>query len=212
MGTEAVAKAFADIKAAVDVLNAEVDAAGVDASAGPDPLAMLADTNLDILSGAAAVEAGVAGLKARAAMKYAETARALAPPGAPVRAQEMAVDAEIAAVLAIGPRAAASFLAASHMMTTALPLTLSALQAGAPDPGRQFCLSDPHQQNQQQWRGECRWRRRRNGCRVVFVSAGPGAGHRAGTCPDGPHRRTSHAGRFRPHPTVHGEESGREWG
>lgn len=130
MGTEAVAKAFADIKAALDVLNAEVDAAGVDASADPDPLAMLADTNLDILSGAAAVEAGVAGLKARAAMKYAETARALAPPGAPVRAQEMAVDAEIAAVLAIGPRAAASFLAASHMVTTALPLTLSALQAG----------------------------------------------------------------------------------
>ena len=51
-------------------------------------------------------------------------------PGSPVQAQEMAVAAEIGCVLAIGPRAASAFLAVSHALTTALPLTLAALQAG----------------------------------------------------------------------------------
>ncbi|MFM9275377.1 endonuclease, partial [Pseudarthrobacter sp. NKDBFgelt] len=110
MGSEAVAKAFADIRAALAVLNAEVDGCGAEPFSAADPLAGLADGSLDILAGAAAVEAGVAGLKARAAMKYADTAHALAPPGMPVQAQEMAVAAEIGCVLAIGPRAASAFL------------------------------------------------------------------------------------------------------
>ncbi|OAE01303.1 endonuclease [Arthrobacter sp. OY3WO11] len=63
-------------------------------------------------------------------MKYADTAQALAPPGMPVQAQKMAVAAEIGCVLAIGPRAASAFLAASHALDKTLPLTLSALQAG----------------------------------------------------------------------------------
>ncbi|MFD0047339.1 DUF222 domain-containing protein [Pseudarthrobacter scleromae] len=130
MGREAVAGAFADIRAALAVLNAEVDGCGAEPFSAADPLAGLADGSLDILAGAAAVEAGVAGLKARAAMKYADTAHALAPPGMPVQAQEMAVAAEIGCVLAIGPRAASAFLAVSHALTTTLPLTLAALQAG----------------------------------------------------------------------------------
>ncbi|HEX7201432.1 MAG TPA: DUF222 domain-containing protein, partial [Arthrobacter sp.] len=128
MGREAVEKAFADIRAALAVLNAEVDGRGEPFSAA-DPLAGLADGNLDILAGAKEAEAGLAGLKARAAMTYADTAQALAPE-MPARAQEMAIAAEIGAVLAIGPRAASTFLATSHALDTTLPLTLSALQTG----------------------------------------------------------------------------------
>jgi hypothetical protein len=47
-----------------------------------------------------------------------------------VVALEMAVAAEIGCVLALGPRAAASFLATSHALTVGLPRTLEALQAG----------------------------------------------------------------------------------
>ncbi|WHP57660.1 DUF222 domain-containing protein [Arthrobacter sp. KFRI-F3372] len=130
MGSEAVTRAFADIRAALAVLNAEVDGCGSEPFSAADPLAGLADGSLDILAGAAAVEAGVAGLKARAAMKYADTAHALAPPGMPVQAQEMAVAAEIGCVLALGPRAASAFLSVSHALTTTLPLTLAALHAG----------------------------------------------------------------------------------
>ncbi|MDR6793163.1 hypothetical protein J2X12_002337 [Pseudarthrobacter oxydans] len=130
MGSEAVTRAFADIRAALAVLDAEVDGCGSEPFSAADPLAGLADGSLDILAGAAAVEAGVAGLKARAAMKYADTAHALAPPGMPVPAQEMAVAAEIGCVLALGPRAASTFLSASHALTTTLPLTLAALHAG----------------------------------------------------------------------------------
>ncbi|MFD0043878.1 DUF222 domain-containing protein [Pseudarthrobacter scleromae] len=130
MGREAVARAFADIRAALAVLNAEVDGCGAEPFSAADPLAGLADGSLDILAGAAAVEAGLAGLKARAAMKYADTAHALSPPGTPVQAQEMAVAAEIGCVLAIGPRTSSAFLSVSHALTTTLPLTLAALQAG----------------------------------------------------------------------------------
>ena len=52
MGREAVEKAFADIRAALVVLNAEVDGWGAEPFSAADPLAGLADGNLDILSGA----------------------------------------------------------------------------------------------------------------------------------------------------------------
>ncbi|MCU1436072.1 MAG: endonuclease, partial [Pseudarthrobacter sp.] len=42
----------------------------------------------------------------------------------------MAVTAEVACALTIGGRAAGSFLAVSHALTTALPLTFLALEAG----------------------------------------------------------------------------------
>ncbi|MDQ0691838.1 HNH endonuclease signature motif containing protein [Arthrobacter sp. W4I7] len=129
MGKAAVAKAFEDIKAALAVLNAEVDGWGSEPFSVADPLAGLADGCLDILAGARVVEAGFAGLKARAAVTYADTAQAIAP-DAPVQALEMAVAAEIGCLLALGSRAAGAFLAASHTLCKELPPTLSALQSG----------------------------------------------------------------------------------
>lgn len=130
MGKAAVVRALEGIRAALAVLNAEVDGAGLEPFSEADPLAGLADGCLDILAGAREVEAGFAGLKAKAAVKYAESACAVAGPGVPVVAQEMAVAAEIGCVLALGPRAAGSFLATSHAVMTTLPRTLAALRTG----------------------------------------------------------------------------------
>ncbi|TQJ35270.1 HNH endonuclease signature motif containing protein [Arthrobacter sp. SLBN-122] len=130
MGKAAVVRAFEDIKAALAVLDAEVDGAGSLPFSLTDPLAGLADGCLDILAGAREVEAGIAGLKAKAAVRYADSAWAVAGPGMLVVAQEMAVAAEIGCVLALGPRAAGSFLATSHAVTVRLPRTLEALRAG----------------------------------------------------------------------------------
>ncbi|MFF1884045.1 DUF222 domain-containing protein [Pseudarthrobacter sp. NPDC058196] len=130
MGKAAVVGAFEDIRAALAVLVAEVDGCGVELFCAADPLAGLADGCLDVLAGAREVEARVAGLKARAAVAYADAAGAVAGPGLPVVGQEMAVAAEIGCVLALGPRAASSFLATSHALSASLPRTLSALQAG----------------------------------------------------------------------------------
>ncbi|MCU1567493.1 MAG: endonuclease family protein, partial [Pseudarthrobacter sp.] len=130
MGKAAVVKAFEDIKAALAVLNAEADGCGSEPFSDADPLAGLGDGCLDILAGARVVEAGIAALKARAAVTYADTAQAIAGPDAPVQALEMAVAAEIGALLTLGSRAAGAFLAASHAVSKELPLTFSALQAG----------------------------------------------------------------------------------
>jgi hypothetical protein len=128
MGKAAVAKAFEDIDAALAVLNAEVDGAGFGMSWEADPLRRLSDRCLDILAGASGVQAKVAGLTARAAVTFVTTAEAVSSPDAP--AQEAAVTAEVACVLTIGPRAAGALLNQSHVLTSALPLTLAALQAG----------------------------------------------------------------------------------
>ncbi|WP_142060267.1 HNH endonuclease signature motif containing protein [Pseudarthrobacter sp. B4EP4b] len=130
MGKAAVVKAFEDIKAALAVLNSEVDGCGSEPYSAADPFAGLADGCLDILAGARVAEAGFAAVKARAAVTYAETAHAIAGPDTPVQALEMAVAAEIGALLALGPRAAGAFLAASHAVTKELPLAFSALQSG----------------------------------------------------------------------------------
>jgi hypothetical protein len=130
MGKAAVARAYEDIRAALVVLNAEIDGSGAESFSLTDPLAGLADGCLDVLAGARAVEAGLAGLKAKAAVKYAESASVVAGPDVPVQAQEMAVAAEVGCVLALGPRAASSFLATSHAVVSSLPRTLAGLQAG----------------------------------------------------------------------------------
>ena len=130
MGKAAVTRAYADIRAALAVLNAEVDGCGSEPFSVADPLAGSADGCLDVLAGAREVEAGFAGLKAKAAVKYAECASVVAGPDVPVQAQEMAVAAEIGCVLALGPRAASSFLATSHAVVSSLPRTLAGLQAG----------------------------------------------------------------------------------
>ncbi|MDE8587732.1 HNH endonuclease signature motif containing protein [Arthrobacter sp. NQ4] len=131
MGMAAVARAFGEIRAALAVLNAEVDGAGAVPFSAADPLGGLADGCLEILAGTREVEAGIAAVKAKAAVGYAESAAAVAGPDVPVQAQETAVAAEIGCVLALGPRAASSFLVTSHAVTATLPRTLEALQAGA---------------------------------------------------------------------------------
>jgi hypothetical protein len=105
MGQAAVAKAFGDIRAALAVLNAEAEGCGSEPFSVADPLAGLADGCLDILAGAAGVQAVVCGLVASAAGTYADTARAAAP-DAPVQAQEMAIAAEIGSLLALSDRPA----------------------------------------------------------------------------------------------------------
>ncbi|NUT73355.1 endonuclease, partial [Pseudarthrobacter sp. C4D7] len=84
MGMAAVVRAFEDVRAALAVLVAEVDGAGVEPFSGADPLAGLADGCLDILAGAREVEAGIAAVKAKAAVAYAESAHGVAGPGVPV--------------------------------------------------------------------------------------------------------------------------------
>src|SRR6478609_11005033 len=142
MGKAAVARAFGEIKAALAVLNAEVDGAGSVPFSAADPLAGLADGCLEILAGSREVEAGIAALKVKAAVGYVESAAAVAGPDVPVRAQEMAVAAEIGCVLALGPRAASSFLVTSHAVVASLPLTLSALQAGVISWGHAVVMAD----------------------------------------------------------------------
>ena len=130
MGKAAVTTAYADIRAALAVLNAEVDGFGLEPFSVGDPLAGLADGCLDVLAGAREVEAWFAGLKAKAAVKYAESASVVAGPDVPVQAQEMAVAAEIGCVLALGPRAASSLLATSYAVVSSLPRTFEGLRAG----------------------------------------------------------------------------------
>ncbi|HKU01869.1 MAG TPA: endonuclease, partial [Arthrobacter sp.] len=135
-------KAFGEIRAALAVLAAEVDGSGPAPFSVGDPLAGLADGCLEILAGAREVEAGIAAVKAKAAVAYAESAGVVAGPGVPVRVQEMAVAAEIGCVLALGPRAASSFLATSHAVVKELPRTLSALEAGTLSWGHAVVMAD----------------------------------------------------------------------
>jgi hypothetical protein len=101
MGKATAAKAFEDINAALAVLNAEADGMGSEPFSEADPLAGLADGCPDILAGGAGVQARVSGLLAKAAGTYADSARA-----------------------------ARALLAQSYALTTSLPRTLAALQAG----------------------------------------------------------------------------------
>ena len=125
-----MAKAYADINAAIAVLTAEADSARLGASDDADPLQARANNCLDILAGVPGAEARLAALKARAAANFADTAASVAAPDAPTMLREASVAAEIACVLTIGPRAASALLNQAQELTTSLPLTLSALQAG----------------------------------------------------------------------------------
>ena len=106
---------------------------GTDALRDADPLRAFADGCLDGLAELARMESGMAALKVRLATDYVRAAGALAPPAASPQehtAQEMAAVAEVACVLTVSERTAGALLADSAALTGALPLTLSALQAG----------------------------------------------------------------------------------
>ena len=105
-----------------------------DPSRDGDPLRRLADGCLDGLAEVARLEARTAALRVRLAADYAQATRFLAPPAPSPRdraAQEMALVAEVACVLTVSERAAAALLAEARALTTALPLTLAALESGA---------------------------------------------------------------------------------
>ncbi|GIU57288.1 hypothetical protein NicSoilC12_30370 [Arthrobacter sp. NicSoilC12] len=79
------------------------------------------------------MEARTAALRVRLTADYAHATRFLAPPAPSPRdraVQEMALVAEVACVLTVSERAAAALLSESRALSTALPLTLAALQAG----------------------------------------------------------------------------------
>jgi hypothetical protein len=124
---EALSESFAELAAVLR------EAAGSSGSGGPDPLRRRAEIALQTLAAVARGEAKMAALKVQAATLYAASAEALAgPAGSPQdhRGQEMAVVAEVACVLTVSERAAGALLAEAHALTTTLPLTPSALQAG----------------------------------------------------------------------------------
>ncbi|HEY9358015.1 MAG TPA: DUF222 domain-containing protein [Arthrobacter sp.] len=106
------------------------------ASAGEgnaDPLRDQADAWLDTLAEAAKLQAAAAALVVHAAAGFTDTTRAMVSPDAPPqerKAQEMARVAEVACVMTVSERAAGALLEVSHELTSNLPLTLSALQAG----------------------------------------------------------------------------------
>ena len=102
--------------------------------AAADPLRDQADACLDGMAEVARVEARMAALKVHLAAGYANAARAMAAPALSPQehtAQDMAVTAEVACVLTVSERTAGALLSEAHTLTTALPLTLSALQAGS---------------------------------------------------------------------------------
>ena len=75
----------------------------------------------------------IAALKVYAAADFAATARAIAGPAVSPEdhtAQDMSIVAEVACALTVSERTGSGLLGEAHRLTTALPLTLAALQAG----------------------------------------------------------------------------------
>lgn len=119
------------IAASVAVLAAFTGDAG--SSEDTDPLRRLADGCLDGLAEVARLEARTAALKAQLAAEYVQAARSLASRAAASQertARELALVAELACVLTVSERTAGAFLSECQALTTCLPLTLAALQAG----------------------------------------------------------------------------------
>ncbi|MCI9869152.1 DUF222 domain-containing protein [Arthrobacter humicola] len=130
---EAVAASVAALAALAGSAASDANPAVVDSSPDADPLRRLADGCLDGLAEVARLEARTAALRVRLTADYAQATRFLAPPAPSPRdraAQAMALVAEVACVLTVSERAAGALLSESRALTTALPLTLAALQAG----------------------------------------------------------------------------------
>jgi Domain of unknown function (DUF222) len=101
--------------------------------AGPDPLRRGVDDSIDRLVAISRLEASTAAFKVLTAAEYTDGTTALTPPTASPQentAYEMAAITELACALTISEPNAATLLATSHRLTTALPLTLAALQTG----------------------------------------------------------------------------------
>jgi hypothetical protein len=99
----------------------------------PDPLRDQADACLEGLEETARLEAMLAARKVHFAAGFAAKSEALAAPAkdpAQHTAQEMGVVSEVACALTVSERSASALLAQSNELTSALPLTLAALEAG----------------------------------------------------------------------------------
>ncbi|WP_200891007.1 HNH endonuclease signature motif containing protein [Arthrobacter sp. SPG23] len=130
--------------AAVSASTAELESlieTGADRAGSPcvaplpatDPMRNLADACLEGLAEIARQEARTAALKVRLTAEYLQATRALASPASSPReraVQEMALVAEVACVLTVSERSAGALLSECQTLTTVLPLTLTALQAG----------------------------------------------------------------------------------
>ncbi|MCO4238239.1 HNH endonuclease [Pseudarthrobacter sp. MDT3-28] len=124
---ESLAVSFAELAVALR------DGTDSNSSGDADPMRRRADEFLDGLAEISRLDAKSAALKAWLAAGYTAAAEALAGPATSPEDhtwQEMAVVAEVACALTVSERAAGALLAEAHALTTALPLTFSALQAG----------------------------------------------------------------------------------
>lgn len=135
MESKAVVETLEAVEASVTALAALVRRGANDlGSAGANPLRDQADACLDSMAEVARVEARMAALKVHLAAGYADAAIAMAPPALSPHehaAQDMAMTAEVACVLTVSERTAGALLSEARTLTTVLPLTLSALQAGS---------------------------------------------------------------------------------
>ena len=125
---EALSASFADL--AVALLRGGADSPG---HGDADPLRWMADGFLDGLAEISRLEAKSAALKVWLSAGYSAAAEALAGPAESPQdhtGQEMAVIAEVACAMTVSERSASTLLGEAHVLTTALPLTFSALQAG----------------------------------------------------------------------------------
>jgi hypothetical protein len=99
-----------------------------------DPLGEQATVCLDGLTGVAGMEARLAGVKVQLVARYVAADAAMAVPGATPQdaaIRQMAVRAEVAGALTISEGAAERLLVEASLLTTELPVTLAALQAGS---------------------------------------------------------------------------------
>ncbi|MBT2535354.1 HNH endonuclease signature motif containing protein [Arthrobacter sp. ISL-69] len=133
MGSTAATDALDAITTSVAALYRVVDSRRPSEESCSDPLRQLADDCLDGLAELARMDARSAALKVRLTDTFVEATRAMASPAVSPHEQseaDMGLVAELACVLTVSERAAGAFLQETRQLTTALPLTLAALQAG----------------------------------------------------------------------------------
>ncbi|BAS11341.1 hypothetical protein AHiyo4_47630 [Arthrobacter sp. Hiyo4] len=98
-----------------------------------DPARWQAELCLTVLSGTAGMEAMFAAVKVHAASGYDHAAQTIAGPITSPQeqtAQDMGIVAEVACALTVSERMGDALLGEAHRLTTTLPLTLAALEAG----------------------------------------------------------------------------------
>lgn len=134
-GTAGLAGAVASLAGLVDELRAAISGSADSAHGvvSHDPLRELSESCLDGLGMVARVEAATAAVKVRLLSEYSKAAAALEAPAESAyesSARDMSVVAEVACTLTIGEGAASALLQDAYALTTSLPATLSAMDAG----------------------------------------------------------------------------------